>query len=92
MPLIGGDGKPLAVLSTHFRHKHRPSKEELHLLDLYASQAADFIERTLIDQNLLESEQRFRLVADAAPVLIWMSDIAFSFVSHGNFYPFDRDQ
>ncbi len=44
-PLIGKDGTPLGMLSTHFRHPHRPSEQELRRMDLYARQAADFIER-----------------------------------------------
>ena len=44
-PLIGRDGMPLGVISTHFKAVHRPSDQELHRLDLYARQAADFIER-----------------------------------------------
>ena len=44
-PLIGRDGTPLGVISTHFTAVHRPSDYELRRLDLYARQAADFIER-----------------------------------------------
>jgi PAS domain S-box-containing protein len=44
-PLIGRDGKPLGILSTHFKAPHRPSEHELQLLDLYARQAVDFMER-----------------------------------------------
>jgi PAS domain S-box-containing protein len=44
-PLIGRDGRGLGVISTHFTAEHRPSDPELHRLDLYARQAADFIER-----------------------------------------------
>ncbi|HMY73790.1 MAG TPA: GAF domain-containing protein, partial [Blastocatellia bacterium] len=42
-PLIGRDGVPLGMISTHFRVPHRPIEHELRLLDLYARQAADFI-------------------------------------------------
>jgi PAS domain S-box-containing protein len=44
-PLIGRDGTPLGVISTYFTAVHRPSDHELRRLDLYARQAADFIER-----------------------------------------------
>jgi PAS domain S-box-containing protein len=38
-----------------------------------ARQAADLIERTLVEEALREGEERFRLIANSAPVMIWMS-------------------
>lgn len=75
-PLIACDGRPLGMLSTHWRSAHRPCDQDLRRLDLYVRQAADFIERCLIDDALRQSEMQFRIMADAAPVLIWMSDTA----------------
>ena len=43
-PLMGRSGECLGILSTHFAKPHRPSARELRLLDLYARQAADFLE------------------------------------------------
>jgi PAS domain S-box-containing protein len=37
--------------------------------------ARDITDRKRAEQVLRESEERFRLVADTAPVLIWMSDV-----------------
>jgi signal transduction histidine kinase len=51
-PLFGSDGKPLGMFSTHFRDPHRPPEEELARFDLYANQAAQFIERLRADQRL----------------------------------------
>jgi GAF domain-containing protein len=51
-PLMGRDGKPLGMLSTHFRSVHRPTEQHLRRLDLYARQAADFIERTRMEEML----------------------------------------
>jgi PAS domain S-box-containing protein len=72
-PLIGRSGRVVGVLSTHYRTHRRLADRDLHVLDLLARQAADWIERTQAEQALRESEERFRLTADAAPVLIWMS-------------------
>ncbi|MGB8986146.1 MAG: PAS domain S-box protein, partial [Candidatus Sulfotelmatobacter sp.] len=39
----------------------------------FIAEVIDITDRKRADQILLESEQRFRLVANSAPVLIWMS-------------------
>ena len=67
-PLIGRDGAPLGVLSTQFRSVHRPDEQDLRRLDLYARQAADFIERFRHDEALRESERRFRATFENAAV------------------------
>lgn len=40
----------------------------------FVAEVLDVSERKRAHQNLIESEQRFRLVANTAPVLIWMAD------------------
>jgi len=57
-PLIGRDGTPLGMLSTHFRVPHQPSEQDLRRLDLYVRQAADFIERCRTDEALQEVNRR----------------------------------
>jgi PAS domain S-box-containing protein len=56
-PLSGRGGKPLGMISTHFRSVHRPSEPELHRLDLYARQASDFIERCRADEDLKQARE-----------------------------------
>ena len=74
-PLVSGEGKPLGMLSTHFRSAPRLNEDSLCRLDLYARQAAGFIERCKVERAMRESEERFRLIASAAPVMIWMSGV-----------------
>ena len=40
----------------------------------FVAEVLDIGERKRANQSLIESEQRFRLVANTAPVLIWMAD------------------
>ena len=63
-PLISRSGELLGVLSTHFRRPHRPSAPDLRLLDLYARQAAELIERGQAEEKLRRSEERFRRYFD----------------------------
>jgi C4-dicarboxylate-specific signal transduction histidine kinase len=56
-PLFSRGGEILGMISTHFKHPHRPSERELRLTDLYARQAAEMIERKRSD------DERAKLVA-----------------------------
>lgn len=58
VPLIGAEGTPMGVLSTHFRSGHRPTAQDLRHLDLCAHQAADFIHRCKTEEALRKSEKR----------------------------------
>jgi PAS domain S-box-containing protein len=72
-PLFSRDGEPVGVLSTHFRQPHRSSEHDLQLTDLYFRLAAELIGSKRAESALRESENRFRNMADTAPVLIWIS-------------------
>lgn len=67
-PLRSHGGKPLGMLSTYWRTPHTPTEDEFSLFDVLARQAADLIER------LREGDERFRLVANATPITIWITD------------------
>ncbi|MBN8625183.1 MAG: PAS domain-containing protein [Planctomycetes bacterium] len=51
-PLLSRNGEVLGMLSTHYRGPQRPVERDLRILDLYAQQAADFIERLRTEQSL----------------------------------------
>jgi PAS domain S-box-containing protein len=68
-PLRSRSGRPLGMLSTHWRTPHTPTEDDFRQFDVLARQAADLIER------VRESEERFRLIANSAPVSIWITDV-----------------
>jgi PAS domain S-box-containing protein len=57
-PVTSRTGELLGVLSAHFRHPHRPSERALRMVDLYARQAADFLERMKVEAALKEADRR----------------------------------
>jgi len=72
-PLRSRTGRLLGMLSTHWRTPHTPTENDFRFFDVLARQAADLIERTCAEEALRESEERFRLIANSVPVMIWMS-------------------
>lgn len=56
-------------------HKKRVwSEMDMGVLKTFASSLASAIERKKAEEAILESEARFRYMADTAPVMIWVSD------------------
>jgi PAS domain S-box-containing protein len=55
-PMFGAAGDAIGMLSTHFREPQCPSEESLRRLDLYARQAADFIQRCNTETVLRQSQ------------------------------------
>jgi signal transduction histidine kinase len=51
-PLADRSGRLAGMLSTHYRAPRRPADRDLHVLDLLARQAADWIERTQAEEAL----------------------------------------
>ncbi|HET9665016.1 MAG TPA: GAF domain-containing protein, partial [Burkholderiales bacterium] len=63
-PLLSHEGKPVGIVTTHFRSVHRPDEQALRMLDLYVRQASDFIERFNAEEALRASEARYRAVVE----------------------------
>jgi PAS domain S-box-containing protein len=74
------------MLSTYFRNVHRPATHELDLLDLYARQAAAFIERNRNDEALRESEERYKGIYQHASMGIAIWDLDGRLVSCNTAY------
>jgi PAS domain S-box-containing protein len=68
-PLVTRSGQLVGMLSTHYRSPRRPAGRDLRVLDLLARQAADWIERRLIQaerEELLERERHARAESERA--------------------------
>jgi len=69
LPLMSSSGKVLGIVSTYFRDAHRPTEQELRLMDLLARQTADYLERKRVEgerEQLLEREHELRQTAEEA--------------------------
>ena len=68
-PLVSRAGRPLGMVSTHWRQHYRPTARELRFLDLLARQAADLLEQRQTEaarQQVLAREQAARAEAEQA--------------------------
>jgi PAS domain S-box-containing protein len=67
-PLVSLSGKPIGLVSAHWREPHHlPSQRELRYLDLLSHLAADLIERRQTEKALRQSEERLRLLLENLP-------------------------
>ncbi|HEU5132453.1 MAG TPA: histidine kinase dimerization/phospho-acceptor domain-containing protein, partial [Pyrinomonadaceae bacterium] len=69
LPLVSSTGTVLGILSTHFSDVHRPTEQELRLMDLLARQTADYLERKRVEkerEELLSREHGLRETAEEA--------------------------
>src|SRR5262249_40311844 len=73
--ILSRQGAPLGVLGTHFRSVHKPTDQDLRLLDLYVRQAADIIEPHRTDDVLCASEERLRVAQLKTGVGVWDWDL-----------------
>jgi len=74
-PLHSRSGALLGMISTHWRTLHVPTDGDFRSFDVLARQAADLIERTRAETVVRESEEWFRLMANSAPVTIWLTGV-----------------
>ncbi len=68
-PLISSTGTLLGMISTHFANTHKPSEQELRLMDLLARQSGDYLERRRVEKErelLLSREHELRQTAEEA--------------------------
>ncbi|MGI4738015.1 MAG: PAS domain S-box protein [Janthinobacterium lividum] len=73
VPLLK-DGQLVAVLFMHYPGAHTWSDGELALLAETAERTWAAVMRARTEAALRESEERFRVMADAVPQIIWITD------------------
>ncbi|HEX3035507.1 MAG TPA: PAS domain S-box protein [Thermodesulfobacteriota bacterium] len=69
------EGKAIGAININSLTKNAFDEEEISLLDVIAQQIEIAINNAKRAEALRESEERFRTMADSAPVMIWMSGI-----------------
>jgi two-component system, chemotaxis family, CheB/CheR fusion protein len=76
-PLISRGGEPLGAITLHFQQPRTFAERDLRALDLFARQAADFVDGWRSAQAQRRSEQRFgQLVAQVKDYAIFSTDVA----------------
>lgn len=75
VPLTARSGKPLGMISTHFREPGPPESADFGWLREYARWAAAFIERSLVENRLYIQNQRLNMAAEGAHLGTWYWDL-----------------
>ncbi|HKN28733.1 MAG TPA: HWE histidine kinase domain-containing protein [Roseiarcus sp.] len=73
IPLIA-DGRLIGKFMTYYPEAHAFSEGEMCLANTIARQLALAVVHQSAAEELRQSEERFRLMSEHAPVMIWMSD------------------
>jgi PAS domain S-box-containing protein len=74
-PLVSHDDALRGMITVYFATPHRPSDAALRDLMSYASWGAEFIKRLRLEQELRESEERFRLALATRCMGVWDWDV-----------------
>jgi two-component system, cell cycle sensor histidine kinase and response regulator CckA len=75
MPILDVDGRVLGTFAFYVKELSLPEPRHLALFDVAVRLAAIAIARTREEQQLRESETRFRQLADNIQEVFWMSDV-----------------
>lgn len=73
IPLVA-DGRLIGKFMTYYPKPHTFSDDEMSLANTIARQLALAVVHQSAAEDLRQSEERFRLMSEHAPVMIWMSD------------------
>jgi PAS domain S-box-containing protein len=72
--LIDAHAGRWGVLSAHDTRPRAFSQDDIHFMQAVAHLLSAAIRRTAAERTVRESEERFRMLADTAPVMIWVAD------------------
>lgn len=72
-PLIR-HGRLSASLYVNFREPHAWTSEEISLIEETGARTWEAVERARAEDDLRESEARFRNIADSSPMMMWVTD------------------
>jgi PAS domain S-box-containing protein len=75
IPLVR-NGHVIGKFMTYYRRPHQFCEGETRLAGTIARQLSLSLDRIMTEEQLRESELRFRLMSEHAPVMIWISDSA----------------
>jgi PAS domain S-box-containing protein len=81
-PLVSRSGRVVGILSTHYRAARRPADRDLHMVDLLARQAADWIERTQGEAEREKLLQRERVARAESERVARVKDEFLATLSH----------
>jgi PAS domain S-box-containing protein len=70
-PFRDRSNKPLGIISTHFRHPHRPTEHDLRLTDLFVRHAAATIESKLAEDEC----RKLASLVEASPDFIGIASL-----------------
>jgi PAS domain S-box-containing protein len=84
-PIVSSSGAMLGTIAVYYRRPMPPGARDRLLIEWATNLAGIVIERSRAESMLRESESRFRVMANAAPAVLWVTDPAGSctFLSKG---------
>lgn len=74
-PLCSSEGRMLGMFVLQSREAGEPTPYQKSIVEHFTHMAAMAAERRLIDTALRDSEERFRLLAETTPDVIWITDL-----------------
>lgn len=74
-PMMSRSGKLVGILSTRWRKRHRPTEQELSLIDLLVRQATDLIELARAQEAQRTSESTLRSFYESVPLMMGVVEV-----------------